>query len=70
MKKSKVTWSKIDDDAISEVEKLVLDESRIGDRKLFRINNYFNIVLVRRDLAKAIDDAGFEGMRWKEIEDL
>lgn len=53
---------------ISEVSKLVLSEEAIPrDRQIFRLAGYWNLTLVRRDLADAITTAGFSGIRWIEL---
>jgi hypothetical protein len=52
---------------ISEVSKLVLSEAAIPpDREIFRIAGFWNLTLVRRDLAEAITSQGFSGIRWIE----
>lgn len=68
--KSVVTWSKIQDDAINSVEKLVLDESKIGGRRIFRLNNFFNIVLVERELMQIVSDAGITGIWWRDLSEI
>ncbi len=68
--KSGCTWSEIIDDEIDEVERLVIDESRLKpDITLFRLKYFYDPVLIRRDLAEAISAEGFTGIRWIEIED-
>lgn len=51
-----------DDGEIDEIDKLVLDESRIPpDKKLFRVDGYRDMILVRDDLRKAIEAQGLTG---------
>lgn len=62
--------STIDPDNISSFKKLVIDETRIpADRGMFRLKGFWDIVLVRRDLAEALDQEGFSGLGWLEISD-
>lgn len=66
--KSGVTFGKIAKTTVKSVDKLVLDPKKLGpDRELFRIANFPVVTLVRRDLAKAMDAAGFTGVRWVEL---
>jgi len=63
-------WSKIVPDNIREIKTLVIDESKVDpERELFRVKYFYKIVLVRRDLAEAIDREGFTGIRWIELND-
>ena len=51
-----------DEEEIDEIDKLVLDESRIPpDKKLFRVEKYLPMVLVRDDLKRAIEAQGLTG---------
>lgn len=60
----------IDPDAIEAFQKLVLDESRIpADRALFRLQGFWDLTLVRRDLADALQREGFSGLRWLAVAD-
>ena len=53
---------------IREISKLVLNESAIPeDRQIFRIAGYWNLTLVRRDLAEALLAGGFSGIRFIEL---
>jgi hypothetical protein len=55
---------------IESFKKLVLDESRIpADRQLFKLRGFWDITLVRRDLADAIDAEKFTGVTWQRIQD-
>jgi hypothetical protein len=68
LKSSDVDWGIIDKTLIDHARRLVLDETKVPpDRQIFRPKPYYRIILVRRDLAKLIDDQGFSGIRWDEI---
>lgn len=60
----------IDPDDIESFEKLVLDETRIpADRSLFRLQGFWGLTLVRRDLADALEREGFSGLAWQAVQD-
>jgi hypothetical protein len=60
--------SELDPSSINAVSRLVLDEAGVDrTRLLFRPLGFYDVTLVRRDLAQAITTAGFSGMRWTEI---
>jgi hypothetical protein len=62
-------YSRIDTEAIDRVKRLVIDESRIDPtRVLFRPRSYSAVILAHRSLAARIDAAGFNGMRWTELD--
>jgi hypothetical protein len=64
---SKAKTSPINKDRIASIKKLVLKPSAIeSDRRIFRIANFPNAHLVRRDLAEDITKQGFTGIRWLE----
>lgn len=64
------TWSQLDKDSISFLERFAIDPSKIDDtRRLFRALHYEKATVIRRDLAAAIDEAGFTGIRWVELDD-
>jgi hypothetical protein len=70
LKKSKPTYSLIAPEDIDEIERLVIDERRVPeDRLFFRCRHFDDETLVRRDFAKAIDEQGFTGVRWMELAD-
>lgn len=53
---------------LMSIRKLVLDEPRIpATRQIFRAKEFPGPLLVRRELATAIDAAGFVGPRWVEL---
>lgn len=55
-------------DAYSSFEQLVLDESRIPPgREIFRLQGFWDLTLVRRDLAEALEKEGFSGLGWLEL---
>ena len=63
------TWSKVTKNSIRSVKKLVLNEDKIPtDREMFRLQKYLLPVLVKRELAQAIDKASFSGIRWVKPE--
>jgi hypothetical protein len=71
-----VTWDSLDPEYIDRLERLAMKESFERDalegaftRALFRPRLYYRVTLVRRDLATAMDEAGFTGLRWLELED-
>jgi hypothetical protein len=67
--KSGARWSKIDKQSINAVKKLVLQEDKIDPkREVFRLQSFFDVILVKRDLAEAMDAQGFTGIRWIEPE--
>jgi hypothetical protein len=67
--KSGCKWSDIVRDKIYELEKLIIDESRIAAETLvFRMKYYYRPILVRRDLADAISQQGFTGVLWTELD--
>lgn len=49
---------------------VVIPSAVPADRPLFRPEKLARYVLIRRDLAKAIDAAGFTGNRWVETSEL
>lgn len=68
--RSKPTWSKISPDSIEVVKRLVVDADRVPqDRLLFRLQHYMRVILVRRRLAQAIDEAGFTNIQWQALRD-
>lgn len=61
LKKSKVTRSKWSND-IDELEQLVF--ARDPDKKLFQIEDYSEICLLRMDVAEALSKEAFSGVRY------
>lgn len=63
-------YSNITPEDIRRVKSLVLDEAKVDtERQLFSPKGLF-APLARRDLAEAIDAAGFTGIRWVELKDI
>jgi hypothetical protein len=69
--KSGARYSRIAKQDIANVKKLVLDPSKLDlERELFRLDRFFRVILIRRDVAVEIDKAGLTGMRWVEPSDF
>jgi hypothetical protein len=67
---SRASMSRIDPLEVKSVKRLVLREDAVdASRQMFRISNFDMVTLVRKDLAAAIDKAGFTGIRWIELLD-
>jgi hypothetical protein len=65
---SDFVMSDIVPDEVDTVRKLVLDEKRIpGDRQIFRLKGFGDIILVRRDLADVLSAGPFTGLTWLDI---
>jgi hypothetical protein len=57
--------SSINKERFVSIQKLVLDEAKIpADLQLFRASEYPAEILVRKELAEAIDAAQIQGPRW------
>jgi hypothetical protein len=68
--RSGVSWNKLVEGKIRSVKRIVLDPARLDpDREIFRLNRFFEVILVRRDVAEAIDKEQFSGIRWVNLED-
>lgn len=60
----------VDPESIDSFKRLVIDESKVpSERKIFRLKGFWDITLVRRDLAEALDKEGFSGLGWLEVSD-
>jgi hypothetical protein len=69
-KKSKGTRSSIEPKVFQFLDSMVLDTKLIpAERQLFRVAQYPEIVLVRRDLADALSEANLVGVEFQEIAD-
>jgi hypothetical protein len=69
IEESGVSWNRIVKEKIRSVKRVVLDPGRIDMRRdIFRLNRYFDLILVRREVAEAIDEEQFTGIRWIEPE--
>jgi hypothetical protein len=63
--------SLINSEDIDQVEKLVVDQSRIpSGRVLFRMTGLWDVTLVHRDLADAIERAAYTGVEFIEIDEF
>lgn len=63
-------WSSIDKETIQWLDRLVIDEGKIDPaREIFRLKFFYDVILVSRALAEAIDAEGFTGIRWIELGD-
>jgi hypothetical protein len=68
LKKSVIEWNSINPQQIDSVEKLVIDEKKIArDATLFRPKSLPTAILVRRDLADKLGNAGFTGIAFQEV---
>jgi len=62
--------SPIDPNNFDSFKKLVLDTTRIpDDRWCFRLKGFWDIVVVRKDLAESLDKEAFSGLGWLQIQD-
>lgn len=65
LKKTKWKKDDLDEEAITDVRKLTLDESKIDkDAQLFRLKSYGIPLIIRADLAEKITKAGFTGFQF------
>jgi hypothetical protein len=65
LKKTKWKKDEFDEEAITDVRRLTLDESRIApDAVLFRLKTYGIPLVIRADLAEKIKKAGFTGFQF------
>lgn len=61
----------MDGEEIDEIDKLILDESRIpADKKLFRVEEYRDMILVSDELKRAIEAEGLSGCVFMPPEDF
>lgn len=61
----------VDKDNILDLERLVIDAGKVDPRRaLFRPKMFYQVIVVRRALAEAVDAAGFTGVRWIELSDF
>jgi len=71
LKKCQPTWNRIQKTWINRVRHLVLQEDKVpADRFLFRPKAFHRVILVRRELAEAIERKGFTGVRWLELDEF
>jgi hypothetical protein len=70
MDQSEVEWGLVDEQSIDSVARLVIDLAKVDPAvELFRPKPFYDVVVVRRALAEAIDAAGFVGIRWIALAD-
>jgi len=61
--------SRIEPDRIDRFKKLVIDAARVPkDRYIFRLKGFWDIVVVRAELAAELDKEKFTGLGWLPIE--
>ena len=61
--------SRVDKTQVIKTKRTILKEDALDlDRQLFRIAGYPQGILVRRDLASAISEAGFKGIEFRELD--
>jgi hypothetical protein len=66
-----IVWNPLDPMAIMTCERVALDPDALdGTPALFRAKNLEKRVLVRRDLADAIGEAGMSGVYFYELDDV
>jgi hypothetical protein len=62
-------WSQSTPGLVQEVKKLAIDASKVPpERQVFRTKSFPDCVIVRRELAAAVDAAGFTGLGWIELD--
>ena len=67
--KSDVTWSAFDSTSIEYAEHVEIDEARVPPcRLVFSPKSFPGMFLLQRELALAIEKAGFTGIGWNEIQ--
>ena len=65
--RSDVKTSRITPTKISAMKRMVLDPARVpAERTIFRLRDYWGVIVVRRAVAEALDKGGFTGVRWLE----
>ncbi len=70
-KESEAEWDFIDDTTIGKIKRIIFDESRVDpELQIFKIKYLYDAIIVRRDLSRAMDEAGFTGMKWAELYDF
>lgn len=68
-KNSDFRFSRIAEDDICRLRKLVIVESAIPhNRPVFRMKHFGRVLFFRRDIAEQLSAAGFTGVGWTEIE--
>ena len=68
--KSGADWSELNEGTIDSIAKLVITEEKVPPaRQLFRMKYFYDLILIRRELAEAINGSGATGIRWIEPKD-
>jgi hypothetical protein len=63
-------WDVVANEVIDQVERIVIDESKVDDDLLlFKPKFLYRVIIVRRDLAEAITSERFTGVEWTELEE-
>jgi hypothetical protein len=66
-----VTHSFILADEIESIDVIKLDNSKIPEQvQIFRCKNLANFVFVRKPFARSISEAGFSGIKWRELSEV
>jgi hypothetical protein len=69
LERSIIDWNPINPEQLSSVDKLFIDETRIAsDATLFRAKFLPPTIFIRKDLARKIEEAGFTGVRFREVD--
>lgn len=63
-------WDSLDDELMDQVANLTIDEARIDpEARLFRLQHLTSVIVIRRDLAAQLREAGFRGFALSELAD-
>jgi hypothetical protein len=66
LEKCEPTWYQLASDSIESVKRLVIDEARVpADKQLFRVTGSSAFIVLRRELAEAIEAAKCTGVRFR-----
>jgi hypothetical protein len=58
----------VDKDYFYEIKQIVLKPEKVNPQlEIFRIKGLFDQIIIRRDLAAAMDAQGFTGVAWTEL---
>lgn len=64
VEKSQVLWSELDDTVIDEVQQIALKNNIAPDQEVIKLRYFYDHLLVRRELADAMQRESFTGIRW------
>jgi hypothetical protein len=71
IKESEAKWDYMDDTTIGPIKQIIIDETQVDpELQIFKIKYLYDIIIVRRDLAEAIDALGATGIEWIELHDF